>query len=149
MTKDTDANKTLFAQAEDILKTIIQIDSQYADGLMRLGILFLEQEKYAEASKYLKSATELDKKDYYKYFNLASAYNNQEEWEKAIEASQACVDLKRRFGGGWLELGLAEMGRKNKTRAKRYFEEARKDRDWRRMAERKIDEINNPAKYEK
>ena len=37
----------------------------------------------------------------------------------------------------------------NNTRAKKYFEEARKDRDWRKMAERKIDEINNPAKYEK
>ena len=32
---------------------------------------------------------------------------------------------------------------------KKHFEEARKDRDWRKMAERKIDEINNPAKYEK
>ena len=138
-----------YDKAEDILKTVIQIDPQYADGLMRLGILYLEQEKYVEASENLKLSTELDVKDYYKYFNLASAYNNLEEWEKAIEASQACVDLKRRFGGGWLELGLAEMGRKNKIRAKRHFEEARKDREWRRMAERKIDEINNPAKYEK
>jgi hypothetical protein len=41
------------------------------------------------------------------------------------------------------------MGRRNKTRAKKYFDEARKDRDWREMAERKIDEINNPEKYEK
>ena len=32
-------------------------------------------------------------------------------------------------------------------RKKFSFEEARKDRDWRKMAERKIDEINNPAKY--
>ena len=47
-----------------------------------------------------------------------------------------------------VELGIAEMG-KNKTRAKRHFEEARKDRDYGKMVERKIDEINNPAKYEK
>ena len=58
-------------------------------------------------------------------------------------------NLKKKFGGGWLELGLAELGRKNSTRAKRHFEEARKDRDWRKMAQRKIDEINNPTKYEK
>ena len=58
-------------------------------------------------------------------------------------AAQSCIDIKKRFGGGWLELGIAEMGKKNKTRAKRHFEEARKDRDWRKMAERKIDEINN------
>ena len=70
------------------------------------------------------------------------------EWDKAVSAAQSCIDLKKRFGGGWLELGIAEMGKNNKTRAKRHFEEARKDRDWRKMAERKIDEINNPAKYE-
>ena len=85
----------------------------------------------------------------FKFFNLASAHNNLKEWDKAAAAAQSCIDIKKRFGGGWLELGIAEMGKKNKTRAKRHFEEARKDRDWRKMAERKIDEINNPSKYEK
>ncbi len=138
-----------YAMAEDILKTVTQIDTEYADGFMRLGILYLEQEKFLESSQNLELAISLDIKDYFKYFNLASAYNNLKEWDKAVIASQACVDLKKRFGGGHLELGLAELGRKNKTRAKKHFEEARKDRDWRKMAERKIDEINNPAKYEK
>ena len=36
-----------------------------------------------------------------------------------------------------------------KTRALKYFEEANKDREWRKLAQRKIDEINNPTKYEK
>ena len=94
-------------------------------------------------------ATSLDDKDYNKFFNLASAYNHLEKWNEAATAAQSCIDLKKKFGGGWLELGLAEMGRKNRTRAKKHFEQARKDRDWRKMAERKIDEINNPAKYEK
>ena len=44
---------------------------------------------------------------------------------------------------------MAEMGRRNRTRAKKHFEQARNDRDFRKLAERKIDEINNPAKYEK
>ena len=94
-------------------------------------------------------STELDKKDYNKFFNLASAYNELEMWNDAAQAAQSCIDIKRKFGGGWLELGLAELGKKNKTRAKKHFEEARKDRAWRKMAERKIDEINNPSKYEK
>ncbi len=138
-----------FSEAEDKLKTVIQIDPEYADGFMRLGILYLEQEKYEEAIENLNFSTNLDKKDFNKFFNLASAYNNINKWDKAAVAAQSCIDLKKRFGGGWLELGIAEMGKKNKTRAKRHFEEARKDRDWRKMAERKIDEINNPAKYEK
>ena len=136
-------------EAEDKLKTVIQIDKDYADGFMRLGILYLQQEKYSEAIENLSYSTKIDKKDFNKFFNLASAYNYMKEWDKAVTAAQSCIDIKKRFGGGWLELGIAEMGRKNKTRAKRHFEEARKDRDWRKMAERKIDEINNPAKYEK
>ena len=75
--------------------------------------------------------------------------NIAEKYKEASEAAQSCVDLKSKFGGGWLELGIAARGNRNNTRAKKYFEEARKDRDWRKMAERKIDEINNPAKYEK
>ncbi len=142
-------DKQEFKEAEDVLKTIVQIDSDYSDGFMRLGLLYIEQENYEDAANNLKRSTELDDKDYNKYFNLASAYNHLEKWNNAATAAQSCIDLKKKFGGGWLELGLAEMGRKNKTRAKRHFEEARKDRDWRKMAERKIDEINNPAKYEK
>ena len=142
-------DKQQFKEAEDILKTIIQIDIEYSDGFMRLGLLYLELENYKDAASNLKRSIELDDKDYNKFFNLASAYNHLEQWNDAASSAQSCIDLKKKFGGGWLELGLAEMGRKNKTRAKRHFEEARKDRDWRKMAERKIDEINNPAKYEK
>ena len=141
--------KQEYRQAEDILKTVTQIDPGYADGFMRLGLLYVEQERYKDAAGNLAMATSLDDKDFNKFFNLASAYNHLEKWNKAATAAQSCIDLKKKFGGGWLELGLAEMGRKNTTRAKKHFEEARKDRDWRKMAERKIDEINNPAKYEK
>ena len=118
-----------YSEAEDKLKTVIQIDPDYADGFMRLGILYLEQENI-RAIENLSLSTKIDKKDFNKFFNLASAYNNMKEWDKAVSAAQSCIDLKKRFGGGWLELGIAEMGKKNKTRAKRHFEEARKDRDW-------------------
>ncbi len=138
-----------FSEAEDKLKTVLQIDPEYADGFMRLGILYLEQEMYKEAVENLSRSTTLDKKDFNKFFNLASAYNNINEWDKAATAAQSCIDIKKRFGGGWYELGIAEMGKKNKTRAKRYFEEALKDKDWNKLAERKVDMINNPSKYEK
>ena len=141
--------KQEYKKAEDILKTIVQIDTEYSDGFMRLGLLYLDLENYDGAASNLEKSIDLDDKDYNKFFNLASAYNHLEKWNEAASSAQSCIDLKKKFGGGWLELGLAEMGRKNRTRAKRHFEEARKDRDWRKMAERKIDEILNPAKYEK
>ena len=141
--------KKEYTKAEDLLKTIIQIDPKFSDGFMRLGLLYLEQERFQEAVINLKSSVDLDENDFNKFFNLASAYNKIENWNEAGVSAQKCIDLKRKFGGGWLELGIAEMGKKNKTRAKKHFEEARKDREWRELAERRIDEINNPTKYQK
>ena len=61
----------------------------------------------------------------------------------------ARLDIKNNFlvKGKHLE-GLRILGYPELF-AKKYFDEARKDRAWREMAERKIDEINNPEKYEK
>ena len=84
-----------------------------------------------------------------KFFNLATSYNAVENWEGSLAAARKCTELQKRFGGGWYELGVSEMGKGNKTRAKRHFDEAHKDRDWRELAARKIDEINNPDKYQK
>jgi tetratricopeptide (TPR) repeat protein len=141
--------KEEYAKAEDLLKTIIQIDPSFADGYMRLGLLYIAQEKFKEAVDNLKSSVQLDDNDYNKFFNLALAHNKNEEWSEAGISAQKCVDLKRKFGGGWLELGISELGKKNRTRAKKHFEKAREYREWREVAERKIDEINNPAKYQK
>ena len=138
-----------FEKAEDILKTIVQIDPSYADGYMRLGLLYIINENYEDALVNLENSVSIDENDFNKFFNLALTQNKLEKWYKAVASAQKCIDLKRKFGGGWLELGTAEMGKKNNTRAKRHFEEARKDREWRELAERKIDEINNPAKYQK
>jgi tetratricopeptide (TPR) repeat protein len=139
----------LYYHAEDVLKTVTQIDPNYADGFMRLGLLYIEQEIWESAVENLIVATRLDEKDYNKFVNLAAALNHIQKWDKAISAARSCTDLKRKFGGGWYELGVAEMGRGNRTRAKKHFQVAHNDRDWREMAARKIDEINNPAKYEK
>jgi len=139
----------LYKEAEDVLKTVTQIDPNYADGFMRLGLLYIGQEMWVSAVENLTTSSGLDEKDYNKFVHLASALNHIQKWDEAASAARTCTDLKRKFGGGWYELGVAEMGRGNKTRAKRHFEEAHNDRDWREMAARKIDEINNPGKYEK
>ena len=136
-----------FVAAEDRLKTVIQIDPEYADGFMRLGLLYLEQDKFIDAVENLSLSTELDKKDFNKFFNLASAYNNVKEWDKAIVAAQSCIDIKEKFGGGWLELGIAEHGKGNIDKALEYYNKAKEDNYWQKMAERKIDEIKNPQKY--
>ena len=126
-----------------------QIDPTYADGYLRLGLVYEERELFKKASEQFKKAIEHDESNFDTWFRLASSLNQQSEWDKAATAAQKSTDLNERFGGGWYELGLAEMGRGNNIRAKKLFEIAHKDRSWRKLSERKIDEINNPTKYEK
>ncbi len=135
--------------AEKTLNNIIKIDNKYADGFMHLGNLYLIQEKYKLAYDNLINSTKLDDRDFNKFFQLATAANFLQKWDDGSKAAQKCTELQKRFGGGWYEWGVSEFGKGNKTRAKRYFDEAHKDRDWRELAARKIDEINNPQKYQK
>jgi tetratricopeptide (TPR) repeat protein len=138
-----------YDSAKDILLTAIQIDPTYADGHLRLGVVFTQQELFFEASEQFKKATEYDEKNHDAWFRYASSLNSIEKFLEASEAAQKCIDIKVKFGGGWYEKGVAEFGKGNKTRALKYFDEANKYRDWRKLAQRKIDEINNPTKYEK
>jgi len=142
-------NKKDYASAEYLLKTATQIDPTYANGYLFLGLAYEEQELYTEASEQFQQATVYNENNFDAWFRFATVLNQQGEWEQAVSAAQKCVDLKQKFGGGWYELGLAEMGLGNKIRAKKHFETAHKDRKWRKVSERKIDEINNPTKYEK
>ncbi len=135
--------------ARDVLLTAIQIDPEYADAYLRLGVVFSEQELFREASEYFKKSTEHNVKNHDAWFRYASSLNAIENFTEASIAAQKSIDLKSNFGGGWYEKGVAEFKSGKKTRALKYFEEANKDRDWRRLAQRKIDEINNPTKYEK
>ncbi|MBL7013795.1 MAG: tetratricopeptide repeat protein [Candidatus Marinimicrobia bacterium] len=138
-----------YDQALDLLKTAIQIDPDYADGYMRMGLVHAKQGNSEDAISNLEIATSLNERNYNLWFTLAEQYNLAGKWDDAINAALKCKDLKKSFGGSWYEMGVGEMGKKNRMRAKKYFEEARKDRNWRKLAERKIDEINNPAKYQK
>ena len=138
-----------YDSAKDVLLTAIQIDPAYADAYLRLGVVFSEQELFIEASEQFKKATEYNEKNYDAWFRYASSLNSIKQYEDASFAAQKCIDIKMKFGGGWYEKGVAEHGKGNKTRALKYFDEANKYRDWRKLAQRKIDEINNPTKYEK
>ena len=138
-----------YDSAKDVLLTAIQIDPTYADGHLRLGVVFSQQELFIEASEQFKKATEYDENNHDAWFRYASSLNSVEKFSEASQAAQKCIDIKTKFGGGWYEKGVAEFGKGNKTRALKYFDEANKYRDWRKLAQRKIDEINNPTKYEK
>ena len=106
---------------------------------------------YKKSVEALEQAANLDKKEFLIWFDLSASYNALNMCDQAKSAAQESIDLKKNFGGGWFELGIAEYcnGSGNKNLAINHFEKARNDRDWRKMAEYEIDKIKNPQKYVK
>ena len=68
--------------------------------------------------------------------------------DDAKESSRVALDLKSDYAPALFELGLAEVCLGNKTAALAAFENARKNRSWRKNAEYEIDKIKNPEKYQ-
>ena len=128
----------------------VTVNPNYARGYSNLGIIHADEKNWDMAVSSLEMAVALNDKDSMSFFRLASAHNTNGNCEGAKEAARKSADLKSRFGGSWFELGLAEWcrGRGNKAGALNAFEKARKDRDWRKMAEYEIDKVKNPQKYE-
>ena len=135
--------------AEKSLINSIEIDPKYAKGYSRLGIVYHELNRLDSAIHNYKTSLEIDDKNFDVWFRIASVYNLKNSFLDGALAAKKATELKSQFGGGWYEYGISELGKGNKTRAKKYFETARKDRKWRKLSERKIDEITNPTKYEK
>ena len=140
-----------FDKAVNILNTAIQVNPQYAKGYLSLGIVYSEQEQFDLALPNLVMATSLDSKNYMGWYRLAVAYNALGDCENAKQAARECTDKKSGFGGGWLELGVAEWcnGKGNKRAAENALEKARNDRSWRKSAEYELNKIRNPEKYQK
>ena len=140
-----------YNSAKDVLLTAIQIDPTYATGYLHLGVVFSKQELFTEASEQFKKATEYDDKNYDAWYQYASALNSIKQYKISLLAAQKCIDLKNKFGGGWYERGVAEWkgGKGNKERAKKYFNEANKYRDFRAAAQGQLYRINNPLKFQK
>jgi len=145
-------DKKDFDNGKKTLEQAIQIDPNDESTLASLGAIYVEQEDFEGAVTYLESAVKNDKRhsDYKSWYHLAASYNKLGQCDKARDAARQCTQINRRFGGGWLELGISEYcnGKGSKTAALNDLETARGDHNWRRMAEYEIDKIKNPAKYE-
>ena len=102
---------------------------------------------------YFKSAKgcivkDLDNKSYKAWAMLAQAYNASGRCYDAKDAANEALDIKKRYASALFDLGLAEKCLGNKTLALKAFNNAKRDRNWRRLAEIEIEKINNPKKYE-
>ena len=60
----------------------------YADGYMRLGLLYILKENYEDALVNLEISVGIDDSDFNKFFNLALTQNKLKKWDKAVASAQ-------------------------------------------------------------
>ena len=139
-------NNRDYSMALTMLDSALRIDKDYILALNNLGNIYMLLDSVDLAIKNFEKCTLLEPKNVKAWFNLATLHNKLGDCGSAIKAAREATDRKKRFGGGWYELGIAEWcnGKGNKTAALNSLEKAREDRSWRQMAEHEIYRINNP-----
>lgn len=74
-----------FDEAKKDLQKIIQIEPNFVDAYINLGIIFHKQKSYEKAVDHYERAYQLDSKSFQSIFNLASLYLETDRSELAIE----------------------------------------------------------------
>jgi tetratricopeptide (TPR) repeat protein len=139
-----------FNKAKSSCQQALQVDGSYAKPYITLATINIDNKEYEQALINLDLATALDRKDSKAWYKIAQVQNILGNCEEAKRAARKSLDLSGKFGGAWLELGIAEYcdGSGNKTAALNALEKARGDRTWKTFAEYEMDKIRNPHRYQ-
>jgi tetratricopeptide (TPR) repeat protein len=137
-------------KAQESCQQAIQVDGTYAKPYITLAAINIDRKEYQQALTNLELATALDRKDSKAWYRMAQVHNILGNCEEAKVAARKSIDLSDKFGGAWVELGIAEYcgGSGNKTAALNALDKARSDRTWKTYAEHEMDKIRNPHRYE-
>ncbi len=137
-------------KAKSSCQQAIQVDGSYAKPYITLATINIDKKEYEQALINLDLATALDRKNSKAWYKIAQVQNILGNCDGAKRAARKSLDLKGKFGGAWLEMGIAEYcgGSGNKTAALNALEKARGDRTWKTFAEYEMDKIRNPHRYQ-
>jgi len=117
---------------------VINIDQQNDTAFKYLGRAYFEKKEYGSAETALRQSVQLDAKDREAYWYLAQTLNKTGQYNEAVEAATSLINISKSFGGGYLERGIAYKNLGQKTKALADFEAAKKDKQFRQLADYQI-----------
>ena len=124
------------------LNIAVMIDSTYEKAFGALGKVEQELGNLDLAIENYIKAIEIDPKLYDVHYRLANAYNIKKQYENAKISSKECLKIKRNYAPAFFELGVSEKALGNKIAATDAFNNAKKDRNWRKSAQFELDMIS-------
>ena len=130
------------AEAREALNTAVMIDSAYVKAYGALGKVEQDMGNLDVAIKHYIKAINIEPSLYDVHYRLASVYNIKKQYEDAKISAKNCLKVKRNYAPAYFELGVSEKALGNKIAATDAFENAKKDRNWRKSAQFEIDMIS-------
>jgi tetratricopeptide (TPR) repeat protein len=119
-----------------------QVKPEYFKAFNSLGVVYMSDGQVENAIVAFEMAITI--KDNYDeaYYRLAAAHNKIGRYQEGLSAAQSCLKVTRKFkGAANFEAGVASKKLGKVVEAKKYFQAASTDRQWRKSAEYELDLI--------
>ncbi len=112
-----------YSKAERAFKKVLEIDPQFSEAKMNLGVLYFRKKNYKEAISYLKDAVrdEIFDKKHVAFYHLARVYKDMGDVENYREYLKKATAYNPLFIEAQLELGSAYMDAKEYDKAERLY----------------------------
>ena len=88
------------------LKKAIEIFPNYFDALNRLGVEYVNHNKFIESLPYLTKAIEVNPRSFLSFYALGIAFYNLKQWKEASEAFRETVNINSQSALAHLKYGM-------------------------------------------
>ncbi|MBN1499367.1 MAG: tetratricopeptide repeat protein [Spirochaetes bacterium] len=117
------------AKEEEYLKISLSKNPAFVDAHNNMGVLLLDQDRYADAEKSFKRATEIDPGFKTAYMNLGVTYDRQGKKAEALELYKTVVEKYPNYPKGLLNLAIGYRNIKDYDNAFKIIERLIKTRE--------------------
>lgn len=103
----------------------IDLDNKFMEAYALLAKLYSDQKEYTKAIASYEKAIQIKPKNAELYIGKSIVENNAGNYDKAIESANKVIELESNNYLGYMSLGVAYAGKKNKKDACKNFKKAR------------------------
>lgn len=111
-------------EAEELYERILRSDSRHLDSIYRLGLIRLQQNRFADAAALFRRAVKIDKKSADAQHHLAIALTGEGQLNEAIAHYRKAMDLKPRDATAHNNLGFVLQKLDRHEEAARHYRKA-------------------------
>ena len=119
-------NQNKLTKAQTYLKNSIELNPASSEAHRNLGILLSQKKSYNEARIHINIALDIDYSDCLSHYNLGKILKQNKDYADAELHFLSALDINPKYAICILEMAHLQLIMKNKMKAKKYYQKARK-----------------------